>query len=82
MPVNGVISSDDLVKISELLAENGYSSTDITVVINVRSNEILKRINDDFYYRNNDGGTPPDVDEINVNVGGINFKYVVEEGRQ
>lgn len=79
MPVKGLLNTEDLEKISNLLEDNGYGQSDITVVINVRSRDILSRINDDFYYRNNEDGIPPDVDEINVTVGNVKFKYIINE---
>ena len=81
MPISGMLNTDDLEKISELLEDNGYGQSNLTVVIPVQSKSILSRINDDFFYRNNQDGTPPDVDEINVSVGNVRFKYIVEEGR-
>jgi len=81
MSVNGLLGSNDLEKIAGLLEENGYGDSNLTITINVRSKDILSRINDDFFYRNNVEGTPPEVDEVNVDVGGVHFKYVVDEGR-
>lgn len=78
MPINGLLNSDDLEKISDLLEENGYGQSNITIVINVRSKDILSRINEDYFYRNNESGTPPEVDEVNVTVGNVKFKYVSE----
>ena len=79
MSVSGILTADDLEKIAGLLEENGYIDKNITVVINVKNKETLSRINDDFYYRNNQEGVPPDVDEVNVTVSNTRFKYVVEE---
>ena len=79
MSVNGVLTASDLEKIAALLEENGYGSSNLTVVVGVRSKDVLSRINDDYFYRNNAEGTPPDVDEVNVDMGNVHFKYVVEE---
>ena len=79
MPVKGLLTSTDLEKISEILTDNGYGDYDLCVVIKVQNKNSLSRINDDFFYRNNSEGTPPDVDEVNVDVGGVHFKYVVDE---
>lgn len=80
MPINGLLNSNDLEKMAALLEDNGYGASNITVVIGVRSHEILSRVNEDYYYRNNESGNPPAVDEVNVSIGNIKFKYVVEEG--
>lgn len=79
MPVNGVLTISDLEKIASMLNDEGFGESNLTVIIKVRNKDILSRINDDFFYRNNAEGTPPDVDEVNVAMGGVNFKYVVEE---
>ena len=79
MPVKGLLTSNDLEKIASMLNENGYGDSNITIVINVKSKNALSRINEDFFYRNNQEGTPPDVDEVNVDVGGTHFKYIANE---
>lgn len=74
-----LIKLDNLIELSNLLLENGYSSNDMTIVINVHTEELLKRINEDIYYRNNkDNNTPinENVEEINVNINDIKFKYI------
>lgn len=78
MAIGSVLTFEDLQKIAEFIGDNGYSDK-VTIVVPVRNKETLARINDDFFYRNNNEGTPPDVDEIKVTVGGVNFKYVIEK---
>lgn len=79
MSVNGLLTSEDLEKIASLLEDGGYGTSDIMIVINVQSQGILDKINEDFFYRNNQEGTPPKVDEVKVSVGNVNFKYVVKD---
>ena len=79
MAIGTVLKSDDLEKIAALLSDNGYKDSNITIVINARTKDILDRVNEDLFYRNNQEGTPPDVNEVNVDINGIHFKYVVEE---
>ncbi len=79
MPVGSVLSFDDILKISEALKE--YEDSNLTITIGVRSKDILDRINDDYFYRNNETGTPPEVDEVEVSVGKFHFKYVVDDGK-
>ena len=79
MPIKGLLNESDLKKIAEVLEENGYGESNITVVIDVNSKAAISRINEDFFYRNNSEGTPPDVDEVNVTIGTTKFKYVVVE---
>ena len=79
MSVKGIYTEADLSKMAQILEENGFNSPSITVVINVKSKEVLSRINDDYFYRNNPEGNPPEVDEVNVEIGNIRFKYVVEQ---
>ena len=74
-----LIKLDNLIELSNLLLENGYSNSDMTIVINVHTNELLKKINEDIYYRNKEENNQPineNVDEIDLNINGINFKYI------
>ena len=43
----------------------------------VRSDEVLKKVNEEFYYNGNKEGVPPEVDEVDVCIGNVHFKYVV-----
>lgn len=79
MQLNKVLRTEDLFKIESLLSEEGYGDCGLEIVIRVRSKEILDRVNEEFYYSNNKEGTPPDVDDVNVLIGGTRFKYVVDE---
>jgi hypothetical protein len=40
---------------------------------------MVKRINDDLYYRYNADGEPDPTDEVAIKANGITFKYVGEE---
>ena len=74
-----LIKLDNLIELSNLLLENGYSNDSMAIVINVHTNELLKKINEDIYYRNKEENSQPineNVDEIDININGINFKYI------
>ena len=79
MQLNKVLKLDDLAKIYGALDEEGYGDSGLEIVIRVRSKEILSKVNEEFYYENSKEGEPPEVDEVNVQIGGINFKYIVKE---
>jgi hypothetical protein len=79
MLLNKVPKIDDLAKIQEAIFDAGYADYGIEVVINVRSHEILEKVNEEFFYSSGNSGNPQDVDVVNVDIGGLNFKYVVKE---
>lgn len=73
-----LLKLNDLIKISELLAENNFNNKNITITIDVKTKELLNKINEDIYYRNDvNENNPPikEVDEIVLNINGTTFKY-------
>lgn len=78
MPIGNVLTLEDLSKIEAFLEEEGYADMGLEIVIPVRE-PVFKKVNEEMYYMNNSEGVPPDVDEIEVRIGGVNFKYVVRE---
>ena len=79
MQLNRVLKIDDLYKIQAAIAEAGYNDDVLEIVMTVRTKDILKRINEELYYIGNKDGVPPEVDEISVKIGNIDFKYVLDE---
>ncbi len=74
---------NDLMEMAALLNER-YEKTDMSnVVIEFTvSKEMLKRVNEEMFYRNGGNstfGTPPPSDEVVVNIGKYCFRYVKEE---
>ena len=43
---------EDIVKLSQILNENGFANKDITISIGVKTPEMLNRINEEIYFRN------------------------------
>jgi TnpA family transposase len=79
-----ILNSDDLEIISNFLNENGFSDAGLKILIQVDNKDMLRNINDDYFYRfASDGGSRAnenrDADEVNVNIGGIEFSYVVRK---
>lgn len=75
-----VLKFEDILKISAILEENGFSDANMTVVLGVASQALLNKINEDLFIRNkgeNDGEIKSNVSEIDVNVNNINFKYIL-----
>lgn len=71
---------NDLIKIAEHLSlledDNCLSDAEITFKV---PQDILQKLNEDFYYRNNDTGTPEEnPEEINLMINGYHFKYITE----
>lgn len=81
MPVNNILTVDQLYDISTFMAEKGYDKGNVTIEIGVPDHKTLNRINADFFYRNNQddsGDTKPyDVEEVAVNIGNVHFLYKV-----
>lgn len=77
-----VLKFEDILKISAILEENGFSDANMTVVLGVASQALLNKINEDLFIRNkgeNDSEIKSNVSEIDVNVNNINFKYVLTD---
>ena len=75
-----VLKFDDLVNIARAIDDAGYGEDGITVTMAVPNFAILRRINEDFHYRFEiEGDIDEDINEINANIGGIGFKYYVDE---
>lgn len=73
-----IVKLDDIVKLSQILNENGFANKDITINIGVKTPEMLNRINEEIYFRNsNKENNLKIVDEIILNVGGYKYKYYV-----
>jgi hypothetical protein len=72
------VKLEDIVKLSQMLNENGFANQDITINIGVKTPEMLNRINEEIYFRNsNKENNLKIVDEIILNVGGYKYKYYV-----
>jgi hypothetical protein len=73
-----IVKLEDIVKLSQILNENGFANKDITINIGVKTPEMLNRINEEIYFRNsNKENSLKVVDEIILNVGGYKYKYYV-----
>jgi hypothetical protein len=72
---------DDLVKISNILSENGYNCSNVTVEVAVHTQKMLDRLNSDFFFRSGLSADKKvdDVSEINISLNGVKFRYVCDE---
>lgn len=77
--MNDIVKFSDIIKISKILSENNFSNKDISIAIEVKNKIVLNKINEDIFFRNGGEGKVEEVDEIDINVNGINFKYIVKE---
>ena len=77
--MNDIVKFSDIIKISKILSENNFSNKGISIAIEVKNKIVLNKINEDIFFRNGGEGKVDEVDEIDINVNGINFKYIVKE---
>ena len=69
-----ILNYGDVVEIGRFFHKNRYDLLDIDIVVYVKTREDLRRVNEDFYYRNKQGEEreelPRDyeVDEVAVNI--------------
>lgn len=76
-----ILKYDDLMSISTVLAEAGHVYDNVTIEIGIHTKKMLNRINDDFFFRSGmkDDERINDVNEINISMNGVKFKYVCTE---
>ncbi len=75
-----ILTLEDLYNIQNLLEVNGYGEIPLKIQIDVLTRERLKQINDTFYQYNVDNKEKTeDFEQINVNVGNIEFQYKLTE---
>lgn len=76
-----ILKYDDLLKISNLLIENGCNYDNITVEIGIHTQKMIDRINDDFFYRTGakNEAKVNDVSEINITLNDVKFRYICDE---
>lgn len=77
-----VLKYEDLLKIEEFFRENELDSGNLSVVMYIETQERLKRINRDYYYKANPSGTDildQDVKEVNIQVGNVIFTYKLRD---
>lgn len=71
---------DNLIELSNLLLKNGFSNDDMVISIHVHGDELMHKINEELYYKSSEENKetlPQDnINEIDVNIGGIKYKYV------
>lgn len=61
-------------------ASNSNDLGDMEIVFKVKSLDVLKKINEDFFYRlNTEGEIDNDITSITLNINGLTFKYVVDD---
>ena len=77
-----LVKLEDIIKLSKILNENGFTNSDITINIGVKTSEILNRINEEIYFRNSSKEHElKTVDEIILNVGGFTYKYYINSDK-
>lgn len=80
MQLDRILRLNDLFTIQEAIVDAGYGEDKLEITLKVRAVPILQQINVDLFYKENNEGEPPEeVDEVNVNIGNVHFKYVLDE---
>mgnify|MGYP006988825387 CR=1 FL=1 len=75
-----VLTFEDLVRIVEALHEAGYDNDGLVIGVPVPNREMMSRVNEDYHYRiGAEGDVDNEVNEVNINIGGVGFKYFVDE---
>lgn len=81
MYTNRIPKTEDLMRMSELLNNEFGNDFDLSImeIRFIVGDDMVKRINDDLYYRYNADGQPDPTDEVVIKANGITFKYVEGE---
>lgn len=76
-----ILKIEDVMKIGDFLAENGYNDYSFTISTKVDNKDTLDKINEDFFYKlNGDVNEKPEYgDSVRIKIGGIEFTYEVNE---
>ena len=77
-----VLKQEDILKISDFLTKNGYSGLDIELTNYVESQEVLNKVNEEFFYRSEEhdkGDFNSECDGVDIECDGVKFKFRVRE---
>ena len=75
-----ILGFEDLVKIVEALHEAGYDEDALIIGVPVPNATMMARVNQDYHYRMGvEGEIEEDVNEVNISIGGVGFKYFIDE---
>ena len=81
--MKNVLKYEDLLEIEEFLREKEMDSRNLSISMNIETQERLNRINKDYFYKvNKDDNSHPsetDVSCVNVKIGNILFSYKLKE---
>lgn len=83
MPIKKILSKNDLIEIAEFFVEKNYGDN-IHIEIELPDQKTMNRVNEDFYYKlkineKNGEDSLEEIDELNINVGGVKFRYFIKE---
>ena len=77
-----VLKYEDLLKIEDFLREEGLDSDNLSIIMNIDTQERLNRINSDYFFRANpDSKDKPtgNFNNVNIKIGNVNFTYRLRE---
>lgn len=83
--MKNILKYEDLLEIEAFLRENNMDSGNLSVVMDIETQERLDRINKDFFFKANpDAKEIPitHVDHLNIQIGNVKFVYHLKEQEQ
>lgn len=75
---------DDVLKLSQLLTENGFDKYNLLITTMVDKQDTLNKIDEDYYYRlaeSDEPYKPKNNDELEINVGSFKYKYIINDSK-
>lgn len=74
-----VLKYEHLLQIEEFLRENELDSGNLSIVMDIETQERLNRINKDYFYKINQGSdkkpSNDNVKDVNIQIGNVKFTY-------
>lgn len=81
MGIKSVLKYEDLLSIEEFLRENELDSGNLSIVMDIETQQRLNRINSDYFYKANPNGKLDacDVKDVTIQIGEVKFVYRLKE---
>jgi len=77
--MKNILKYEDLLKIEEFLRENEMDSGNISIVMDIKTQQRLNRIAADYFHRLNPGVNSDEsiteLENVNINIGNVLFTY-------
>lgn len=71
---------EELTELNDVLIDNGFDDIPMTITFSVPTREMLRKLNEDVYFKTESEGLPEEVDEIRLSNGSnITYCYQLNE---